>query len=177
MSSHKDRLADYIEVPDRIKSFKKEFPDGSLQGAWRIETLGDRTFIVYTALAFRTPDDERPGEGNAWEPFPGKTPYTKDSELMNAETSAWGRALVALGFVGKKIASKEEVQARQDNGHLTDEDVDAIVAHFKKSGKPAADLKLKLTTLGVEGDLSSVRQAVALCSPEQAVELSKWIAS
>ncbi len=47
------------------------------------------------------------------EPFPGKTPYTKDSELMNAETSAWGRALASLGYeIHRGIATKQDVQAR-----------------------------------------------------------------
>jgi hypothetical protein len=49
----------------------------------------------------------------AWEPFPGPTPYTKDSELMNAETAAWGRAIVAVGLAANKtIASRQEVEAR-----------------------------------------------------------------
>jgi hypothetical protein len=53
------------------------------------------TFIAYTCAAYRTADDQRPGIGVAWEPFPGQTPYTAASELMNAETSAQGRAIVA----------------------------------------------------------------------------------
>ena len=35
---------------------------------------------------------------------------------MNAETAAWGRAIVALGFSTKKIASAQEVRARQGSG-------------------------------------------------------------
>lgn len=70
-------------------------------------------FIVYTAAAYRTPDDPRPGIGIAWEPVPGKTPYTADSEMMNAETSAWGRAIIAVGAAdSSKIASREEVRNR-----------------------------------------------------------------
>lgn len=115
MAFKKEGLADYVEVPDRIRQFKEAFPDGSLcrVGEVEIKELGSQQFLIYTAAAYRTPDDPRPGIGTAWEPFPGKTPYTKDSELMNAETSAWGRALVALGFVGKKVASMEEVRNRQ----------------------------------------------------------------
>jgi hypothetical protein len=53
--------------------------------------------------------------GLAWEPVPGKTSYTRDSELQNAETSAWGRAIVAVlaADTKKGIASAEEVQSRQ----------------------------------------------------------------
>ena len=108
---------DYIEVSDRIREFKEKYPDGSLQSLtnpYMIEA-GGKPFIVYGAAAYRTPDDPKPGIGWAWEPVPGPTPYTKDSELMNAETSAWGRAIVALGFASKKIASANEVRNRQGN--------------------------------------------------------------
>jgi hypothetical protein len=72
-------------------------------------------FIVYVAAAYRTPDDAAPGIGAAWEPYPGQTPYTLGSELMNAETSAWGRAIIAVGASDSKrgIASREEVRNRQ----------------------------------------------------------------
>src|SRR4051812_6708524 len=108
-------LGDYIEVPDRIKAFFDKHPDGSLQCSaveyrdlpviTKAGELTEQLHVIYHALAYRTPEDRRPGHGMASEPIPGLTPYTKGSELMNAETSAWGRALVALGFVGKKIAS------------------------------------------------------------------------
>lgn len=109
---------DYVDVATRIRDFKKDWPDGSLQQV-KVEfhTIGEQTFVLYVAACYRTPDDERPGIGSAWEPVPGKTPYTKDSELMVAETSAWGRAIVAAtGAETKnngKIASADEVNARQ----------------------------------------------------------------
>lgn len=107
--------ADYVDVAERIRQFKAAYPEGSLQPyrAPELMVVGDRTFIAYCAAAYRTPDDERPGVGWAWEPVPGPTPFTRDSELMNAETSAWGRAIVALGFETKKIASAEEVRNRR----------------------------------------------------------------
>lgn len=111
---------DYIDVAERIRVFKEKYPDGTLQSfmpPW-VENVGGKSFIVYSAAAFRTPDDPRPGVGWAWEPVPGPTPYTRDSELQNAETSAWGRAIVALGFETKKIASAEEVRNRSGN-HTT----------------------------------------------------------
>ena len=45
--------------------------------------------------------------------MPGPTPFTRDSEMMNSQTAAWGRAIIAVGIPSKKIASAEEVQARQ----------------------------------------------------------------
>jgi len=103
-------LSEYITVDERIRLFYEMYEDGSLQGEWAlIAGIG----IVYKAYAYRTADDRRPGIGHASEPVPGLTPYTKNSELANAETSAWGRAIVALGIGAKKgIASADEVRNR-----------------------------------------------------------------
>lgn len=105
-------LSGYEEVPDRIVRFHAKYPEGSLQGTHQVVEVGGKTFVEYIAKAYRTADDQRPGVGTTWEPFPGTTPYTKNSEVENAETSAWGRALAALGFVGKKIASANEVRSK-----------------------------------------------------------------
>lgn len=119
MTEYNDRLADYVYVAERIQTFREKHPEGSLQPAnpanpYDIIHIGEKTFIVYVAAAYRTPDDPRPGIGIAYEPFPGLTPYTKNSELMVAETSAWGRAIVAsLAADSKKIASRDEVVNRQ----------------------------------------------------------------
>lgn len=129
----------YVDVAERIREFKTAYPTGSLQQVrWSIETVPsyingnpvERTFIAYTAAAYRTPDDERPGIGTAWEPFPGPTNFTRDSELMNAETSAWGRAIVAaLASETKRIATAEDVRNRQ----AAVADIDAA---FEKAAKP-----------------------------------------
>ncbi|WP_326565109.1 hypothetical protein VSH64_25025 [Amycolatopsis rhabdoformis] len=110
----------YIDVASRIVEFREKFPEGSLQPAdpqtpFRVEKIGDQTFIVVVAAAFRNPEDPRPGMGMAYEQFPGRTPYTRGSELQNAETSAWGRAIVAALAADTRqgIASQEEVRNRQ----------------------------------------------------------------
>jgi len=117
--NYSDRLDGYVDVAERIRLFRDRYPEGSLQPAnlatpWEIVTVGEKTFLVYIAAAYRHPDDPRPGIGMAWEPFPGRTPYTKDSELMVAETSAWGRAIkAALLDDRSKVASLDEVRARR----------------------------------------------------------------
>jgi hypothetical protein len=105
---------DYVEVADRIREFRELYPTGSLtQVNLQFLEFGGKSWVVYTAAAYRTPDDPQPGIGTAWEAVPGLTPYTKNSELQNAETAAWGRAMVAaLAVDTKKIASAEEVRAR-----------------------------------------------------------------
>ena len=120
MTNYDNRLADYVDVAERIRIFRDRYPDGSLQPLnhdkpFDIITIDGKTIIVYIAAAYRFPDDPRPGIGVAWEPFPGRTPYTKDSEAMVAETSAWGRAIVAaLAADTKRIASADEVRARRE---------------------------------------------------------------
>jgi hypothetical protein len=118
----KGGLDDYNTVAERISEFKARYPDGYLSPLnqdepFRVLFIGDKVFIVVAAAAYRDPGDACPGVGMAWEPFPGRTPYTRDSELMNAETSAWGRALIALGAADsrKGIASREEVRNRQED--------------------------------------------------------------
>ena len=114
MAKHTGPPPGYVEVSERIADFRAAHPDGSLQA--EIVELRDDLVIV-KAYAYRTPDDERPGTGLASEPIPGKTNFTRDSELMNAETSAWGRALIAVGAADAKrgIASANEVRNRQQS--------------------------------------------------------------
>jgi hypothetical protein len=109
-------LDGYNTVPQRIEEFRKKYPEGSLQQVGlRFEEFAGGSWVVYTAAAYRTPDDPTPGHGTAWEPVPGKTSFTRDSELQNAETAAWGRAIVAAlaADAQKPIASREEVRNRQ----------------------------------------------------------------
>ena len=107
---------DYIDVATRIVEFRERHPKGSLQQvAIDFREVDGRWWVIYTAAAYRYPEDERPGIGTAWEPIPGRTPYTRDSEVQNAETAAWGRAIVAAlaGDTKKGIASAEEVRNRR----------------------------------------------------------------
>ena len=109
----------YVDVAERIRIFKEQYPTGCLRPfnpaePFKIMEIGGREFIVYTACAYRTPDDAMPAVAVAAEPSVGKTSFTKDSEVMNAETSAWGRAIVAcLAADTQKIASANEVRNRQ----------------------------------------------------------------
>lgn len=113
--------ADYVDVAERIRLFRDLYPEGSLRPAslerpfWieDVPNVGPR--LVYVAAAYRHPEDPAPGIGSAWEPLPGRTPYTRDSELMVAETSAWGRAIVAALAADTKrgVASADEVRARR----------------------------------------------------------------
>jgi hypothetical protein len=128
MAFDKKGLDDYVDVAARITEFRAKYPDGYLAPLnpaqpYLIEVIGDRVFVVVVAAAYRGTEDRAPGVGMAWEPFPGQTPYTRNSELMNAETSAWGRAIIALGAADSKrgIASREEVRNRQEDQESFDD--------------------------------------------------------
>jgi hypothetical protein len=113
-------LGDYVEVGHRIAEVRASlYPDGSFQPAllerpYSIEAIDGQSYVVYVAAFYRNPDDKLPGIGMAWEQVPGKTSFTRGSELQNAETSAWGRALVAALAADTKrgIASADEVRLR-----------------------------------------------------------------
>lgn len=107
MSGRPD-MSDYVEVNERIIAFVEKYPEGSLQAD--IHTLTD-SLVVMKAYAYRTADDQRPGIGWSSLQIPGKTNFTRDAEIENCETSAWGRAIAALGFEVKRgIASRQEVE-------------------------------------------------------------------
>jgi hypothetical protein len=155
-------LDDYIDVAQRIADFRARYPDGTLQPAnplkpWELAIvsgtkkdgeLTTQTFIVYTAAAYRTADDQRPGIGVAWEIWPGRTPYTLGSELMNAETSAWGRAIIAVGASDAKrgVGSREEVRNRRAED---EQRADEARARHAAKGTPC--------TLNKDGSLSVSR--------------------
>lgn len=106
-------LSNYTTVNERILQFHDRYPNGVISThPAKIVELAQHAFISVIAEVYMTPDAP-PVLAEAWETFPGKTPYTRDSEMMNAATSAIGRALMQLGIgIDKSGASREEVQAR-----------------------------------------------------------------
>jgi hypothetical protein len=109
-------MDNYVDVATRLVEFRKKFPTGSLQQLdLKFIDFAGKSWVVYTAAAYRTPEDLRPGVGTAWEPVPGPTKFTRDSEVQNAETAAWGRAIVAAlaADTTNGVASADEVRNRQ----------------------------------------------------------------
>jgi hypothetical protein len=104
-------MGDYKEVSERLRDLFAKHPEASLRGTYEFVD----GHVIYRAECYRTPDDPAPAVGTAWEEVPGRTPYTKGSELQNAETSAWGRAIVAAGASeSKRIASADEMRLAND---------------------------------------------------------------
>lgn len=138
--ANQPNLDDYVDVAERLVEFRTKHPEGSLQQVdVQFIDFAGASWVIYTAAAYRGPEDLRPGHGTAWEPVPGKTPFTRDSELQNAETAAWGRAIMAALAADARrggIASRQEVQ----NARARDEQAerDAAAANEPMSAKSRA---------------------------------------
>ncbi len=113
--TYQDALKDYIEVKDRIQQFYQKYPNGSLQFEFNgTMEINNQKIIWGRAYAYRDQEDLKPAIGTAWELIPAKSSFARGSELMVLETSAWGRAIAALGIaVSKSVASKNEVMSAQ----------------------------------------------------------------
>jgi hypothetical protein len=130
---------DYVEVHQRMATFFARYPEGSLaMDPPQIVEVAGKFYMIGQAKAYRTPDDAAPGVGTAWEPVPGTTNFTKGSEAQNLETSAWGRAMAALGIETKKgIASAHEVRSARGRESAPEPppsviDLDVVAAQIAK---------------------------------------------
>jgi len=113
-------LSSYTDVKTKIELFLAAFPQGSIQFVLGGVCAHNPEMIWGQAFAYRTPDDARPGVGTAQELAIGKTNFTRGSELQNLETSAWGRAISALGIgLTAGIATKDEVRGAQERSKPT----------------------------------------------------------
>jgi len=108
-------MDNYVDVPTRLAQALKQFPDLRIQETKPIiVTVDNQQYVEISCTVWRDLNDLLPTVAYCWEPIPGKSPFTKGSEMMNASTSCLGRALGFLGMgIGKSIASRNEVQARQ----------------------------------------------------------------
>jgi hypothetical protein len=108
-------LSNYVDVPTRFAAALERWPElRIIENRPEVITIADKVFISVTMQAWRTPDDPVPAQATCFEPFPGKTSFTRDSEQMNASTSALGRVLGLMMSFGPKMASAEEVRNRQE---------------------------------------------------------------
>lgn len=136
-----DRLKDYITVAERIEAFQAKYPDGSLQ-ADIVELSENR--VVMRAYAYRDRDDAKPGMGYSSMPIPAKNVMLRDSEIETCETSAWGRAIAALGFeVRKGVASRNEIEAKSGvtaaTAGLQRNDQDGLVGVIRVGDRQTSD--------------------------------------
>ena len=107
-------LGNYVTVPERLRLALAKYPELRVQES-NIHTvqIGESLFISVTMTVWRDPLDELPSVAAAFEVFPGRTAFQRGSEMMNASTSALGRALGLMGFgIATSIASADEISFR-----------------------------------------------------------------
>lgn len=107
----KFNLNDYETVEERIRRFKKDWPDSDIVTDL-IDYTGDTgsTRWVVKASVWREKGYDRPdATGWAFE-VDGSGMANKTSALENGETSAIGRALANLNYSGNKRATREEME-------------------------------------------------------------------
>ncbi len=146
-----NRLDGYVEVKDRIALFYAAHPDGRLVTTdVRATSEPDSVPRVWVeAAAYRTADDPHPGRGWSWMVLPGSTPYTKGSELENTETSAWGRAIGALGIgIDKSIASANEVRSKSAPDPELEHDDGGLVGEVQVGDKASSDFLVRQSPEG-----------------------------
>ena len=107
-------LGDYVFVKDRLIEAMAAFPELRITEHRPVVVhVGEDIFIECATTVARHPDDPVPVTAYMYEPYPGRTPYTKLSEQANGSTSALGRALGFMGFgIKTSLASANEVRNR-----------------------------------------------------------------
>ena len=143
-------LDGYVTVNERLKLALAKYPDLRVEELpFDIVEIGGQTNLHCTVRVYTTPDDTRPVLGSVLEPVPGRTPYTRHSELMVGMTSALGRALGYLGFgIDKGIASNDEVAARIGTDREFDDAMPAVTrakvgSRAKTAAQKAAEAALE----------------------------------
>ncbi len=109
-------LGDYVDVKERVRLFYEKYPEGGIVTAelYMVEDADGKVRVWGKALAYRTAGDPIPGVGWSYMEVPGSTPYTRGSEAENVETSAWGRAIGALGIgIARSIATTDEIANKE----------------------------------------------------------------
>lgn len=110
-------LAGYVDVATRRRLAVERWPELRIvEGLPEIVTVADSMFVQVTVTVYRDPADPMPTRATVWERLPGRTPYTRDSEVMNAATSALGRALGYMGVgVETSLSTRDEIALRASN--------------------------------------------------------------
>lgn len=141
-------ISNYTTVNERILTFYDKHPQGVISThPAKVVELGSSTFISVIAEVYTAPDAAAV-VAEAWEPYPGKTPYTRDSEMMNAATSAIGRALMQLAIgIDKSGASAEEVQARRTDGPALPAPTRTGVGKWKATPKQIAAINRMIAVI------------------------------
>jgi len=134
-------LSEYVDVKHRLNLALHKHPDLRIvEDAPELITIGERVYIQCAVTVFRSADDLLPGRAYCWEVWPGRTPFTKESEQQNGATSALGRCLGYMGFgIDTGLASSNEVRTAQGNNHpSTDKPTERAAVGSRATAAPAS---------------------------------------
>lgn len=185
-------LSEYVDVKHRLNLALHKHPDLRIvEDAPELITIGERVYIQCAVTVFRSADDLLPGRAYCWEVWPGRTPFTKESEQQNGATSALGRCLGYMGFgIDTGIASANEVRTAQANNHPSTNERAAVGSkataapaspHFPhaNSDKPrglATDAQLRLlNTMLKERDLPAPPAGITFTEASDEISRLKLI--
>lgn len=139
----------YSEVAQRIKAFRKLYPEGTIETEMISNIDGVCIFKATIGYYQTIVDGDKEiktkhitlATGTAYEKE-NSTFINKTSYIENCETSAVGRALGMLGIgISESVASAEEVVNAINNQEITKEDAEKYILDFgKHAGKPLQDL-------------------------------------
>jgi hypothetical protein len=166
-------LSDYVDVKTRLAQALDKYPQLRItEHRPAVVQVGDQLFIECAVTVARDPDDPVPVTAYMYEPFPGRTPYTKLSEQANSATSALGRALGYMGFgITASLASANEVRNRQEQPSRVDQIEDRRQAKAAAPGKITQGQIGLITTMSAEREMPVDEDAIADLSFDEAREM------
>jgi hypothetical protein len=122
----------YAEVSQRIKAFRKLYPEGFI--LTEIISNENGVCVMKASVGYYENDNKKIlGEGIAYEKE-GSSFINKTSYIENCQTSAVGRALGMMGFgIDTDIASAEEMQNAITNQTITKTQADSLKLTIKNN--------------------------------------------
>jgi hypothetical protein len=148
-------LSDYVDVKTRLVQALDKYPQLRITEHRPVPVqVGDQIMIECAVTVARDPDDPVPVTAYMYEPFPGRTPYTKLSEQANGATSALGRALGYMGFgITASLASANEVRNRQEQPSRVDQIEDRRQAKVGGNARATQGQITLITTMAAEREI------------------------
>jgi hypothetical protein len=164
-------MSDYVDVKTRLVAALEKYPQLRItehRPTWL--EIGGQIFIECGVTVARDPEDPVPVTAYMYEPFPGRTPYTKMSEQANGATSALGRALGYMGFgITASIASANEVRNRQESPTRVDQIEERRAA--KPAGKATSGQVALIMKMSEERGIQTEAATVEALSFDAAKEM------
>lgn len=138
----------YQTVAYRIQQFREKHPDWSL-----LTDVVERDAECVVVRAAIVDDEGRTLATGHAEEYRSSSQINRTSALENAETSALGRALAALGFGGTEFATANEVlnaiHQQENRKPISEDEFERIKELAPKAGKTLKDLEAAYKVKGL----------------------------